>query len=141
MHASIHVYALALRPCIISALVSDVVDRCAVRSTIDVPSRNRAWNRTFAFVNSSSFNDTTINWEPLNRVRKSCPMCCVCEGSSAASRMYMGAGLNWRSAIISESAMRDLYLRSNSCVNYLPSLILSQDHPNINPGTQHADQK
>ena len=35
----------------------------------------------------------------------------VCERSSAAStssRMYMGAGLNWRRAMIKDRAIRDL---------------------------------
>jgi hypothetical protein len=86
-------------------------DLCAVRSTIDVPSRNRARNSTFAFVNKPSLRETTMNWEPLKRVRKSWPMCCVCERSRAASissRMYIGAGLNWRRAMMRESAIRDL---------------------------------
>lgn len=54
-----------------------------------------------------------MNWEPLKRVRKSCPICCVCDKSRAASissRMYMGAGLNWRRDMMRERAMRDLVL-------------------------------
>jgi hypothetical protein len=38
-------------------------------------------------------------------------MCCVCERSSAASissRIYIGAGLNWRRAMIRERAISDL---------------------------------
>ena len=80
-------------------------------STILVPSLNRALNKTFALVNSPSLSETTMNWLPLNRFRKSCPMCCVCCRSSAASissRMYMGAGLNWRSDMMRDSAMREL---------------------------------
>ena len=48
---------------------------------------------------------------PLNRVRNSCPMCCVCCRSRAASissRMYIGAGLNCSNAIIRDSAISDL---------------------------------
>ena len=87
-------------------------ERCAVLSTIDVPSRKRARKRTLALVNRPSLSETTMNCDPLNRVRKSCPMCCVCERSKAASissRIYMGAGLNCRSAMIRESAIRDLH--------------------------------
>ena len=56
-------------------------------------------------------SDTTINCEPLKRVRKSWPMCCVCDRSRAASissRIYIGAGLNCRRDMIRESAMSEL---------------------------------
>ena len=52
-----------------------------------------------------------MNCEPLNRFLMRSPMFCVCEGSSAAStssRMYMGAGLNCSSAMMSERAISDL---------------------------------
>jgi hypothetical protein len=65
------------------------------------------------FVKRPSLSETTMNCAPRNRVRKSVPMCCVCERSSAASissRMYIGAGLNCSSAMISESAMSDLFV-------------------------------
>jgi hypothetical protein len=47
----------------------------------------------------------------LKRVLISRPIFCVWERSSAAStssRIYMGAGLNWRRAIINERAISDL---------------------------------
>ena len=53
---------------------------------------------TFAFVNSPSFSEIT----PRKGVRKSVPMCCVRERSSAAtisSGMYIGAGLNCPAAV------------------------------------------
>jgi hypothetical protein len=77
-----------------------------------VPSLNRVRNTRFAFWNIPSFKLTTMNCEPLKRVLINRPIFCVCERSSAAStssRMYMGAGLNWSSARISDSAMRDLF--------------------------------
>jgi hypothetical protein len=52
-----------------------------------------------------------MNWAPRKRVRKSVPICCVCDKSSAASissRMYIGAGLNCSNAMINESAISDL---------------------------------
>ena len=64
---------------------ADGVERFAVCSTMDVPSRKRVRNRTFAFVKRPSWSETTMNCEPLKRVRKSWPICCVCERSSAAS--------------------------------------------------------
>lgn len=92
-------------------LYSDDVDRWAVRSTIEVPSLNRVRNRTLAFVNNPSLSETTMNWEPLNRVLNRCPMCWVCDRSKAASissKMYIGAGLNWSRDMINDKAMRDL---------------------------------
>ena len=85
--------------------------RCAVRSATLMPSQNRVRKRTFAFVNRPSLTETTINYAPRNRVRKSVPICCVRERSSAASissGMYFGAGLNFNSAIISDSVMSDV---------------------------------
>src|SRR5438270_2457111 len=79
-----------------SFVYNDEVDRCAVLSTIEVPSRKRARKRTLAFVKSPSLRETTMNCDPLNRVRNNWPMCCVCERSNAASissRIYIGAGL------------------------------------------------
>ena len=87
------------------------MDRCAVLSTIDVPSRNLARKSTLAFVKRPSLSETTMNWEPLNRVRNSCPICCVCDRSKAASissRIYIGAGLNWRRDMMRERAINDL---------------------------------
>lgn len=87
-----------------------------MRSTMDVPSRNRVRNNTFALVKRPSLSETTMNCEPLNLVRKSCPMCCVCERSRAASissRMYIGAGLNWSKDMMRESAMSELWNRVN----------------------------
>lgn len=78
---------------------------------MDVPSRNLARNRTLAFVKSPSLSETTMNCDPLNRVRNSWPICWVCERSRAASissRIYIGAGLNCKSAIIRERAIKDL---------------------------------
>lgn len=94
-----------------SLLYSDDVDRWAVRSTIEVPSLNRVRNKTLAFVNKPSLSETTMNWEPLNRVLNRCPICWVCDKSRAASissKMYIGAGLNWSRDMINERAMRDL---------------------------------
>jgi hypothetical protein len=92
-------------------LYNDEADRWAVRSTIEVPSLNRVRNRTLAFVNNPSLSETTMNWEPLNRVLNRCPMCWVCDRSKAASissKMYIGAGLNWSRDMINDKAMRDL---------------------------------
>lgn len=61
-----------------------------------------------------------MNWEPLKRVLMRRPIFCVCDRSSAAStssRMYMGAGLNCSSAMISESATSDLFVIIVSGVN------------------------
>jgi hypothetical protein len=94
-----------------SALYNAFVLRCAVRSTTLVPSRKRVRKRTFALVKRPSLSETTMNCAPRKRVRKSVPMCCVCDRSSAASissRMYIGAGLNCSSAMINDSAMSDL---------------------------------
>ena len=82
---------------------------------MDVPSRKRVRKSTFAFVKRPSLSETTMNCEPLKRVRKSCPMCCVCDRSSAASissRMYIGAGLNWRRDMIRDKAMSELEYNS-----------------------------
>lgn len=52
-----------------------------------------------------------MNCEPLKRVLMRRPMFCVCDRSSAAStssKMYIGAGLNCRSAMMSERATSDL---------------------------------
>jgi len=89
---------------------NDDVERCAVRSTMDVPSRNRVLKSTLAFVKRPSLSDTTMNCEPLNRVRNSCPICCVCERSKAASissKMYIGAGLNCSSDMMRDRAIKD----------------------------------
>jgi hypothetical protein len=97
-----------------AAAYSAFDDLCAVLSTMLVPSLNFVLKRTLALVNKPSFNDTTINCDPLNRVRNSCPICCVCDRSSAASissKIYIGAGLNCSSAIINESAISDLHTR------------------------------
>ena len=101
-----------------SFVYNEEVDRCAVLSTIDVPSRKRARKRTLAFVKSPSLRETTMNCDPLNRVRNNWPMCCVCERSNAASissRIYIGAGLNWSKAIIRERAIKDLHHFQVSC--------------------------
>ena len=85
--------------------------RGAVRSTMLVPSQNRVRKRTLALVKRPSLSETTTNCAPRKRVRKSVPMCCVWDRSSAvsiSSRMYIGAGLNCSSAMISDSAMSDL---------------------------------
>src|SRR6266702_538545 len=95
-----------------------------------VPSRKRVRKRTFALVKRPSLSETTMNWAPRKRVRKSVPMCCVCERSSAASissRMYIGAGLNCSSAMISESAISDRWPPLSSvrlCFHTLPSCTL-----------------
>lgn len=81
-------------------------------SITDVPSTKRVLKSTLALLNMPSFKDTTINWDPLNRVRSSWPIFCVCDKSNAAStssRMYMGAGLNWSSDKIKDRAIRDLH--------------------------------
>lgn len=78
---------------------------------MDVPSSNLVRNNTFALENKPSFNDTTMNCAPLNRVRNRWPMCWVWDRSSAASissRMYIGAGLNCRRAMINDNAIREL---------------------------------
>lgn len=85
--------------------------RWAVLSTTDVPSLNRVRKSTFAFVNKPSLSETTMNWEPLKRVRNNWPMCCVCDRSSAASissKIYIGAGLNCKSDMMRDKAMREL---------------------------------
>lgn len=49
-------------------------------------------------------------------------MCCVCERSSAASissRIYIGAGLNWRRAMMRERAISDLYLQMKMPLNQI----------------------
>ncbi len=84
----------------------------AVRAwTTLVPSLNLVLKILFAFWNMPSLSETTMNCEPLNLVLIRRPIFCVCERSRAAStssRMYIGAGLNWRSAMMRERAMRDL---------------------------------
>lgn len=82
-----------------------------VAVTTLVPSTKRVRNMRLAFWNMPSFRLTTINCDPLNLVLKRRPIFCVCDKSSAAStssRMYIGAGLNWSKAMMSESAIRDL---------------------------------
>ena len=79
--------------------------------TTEVPSTNLVLKIRFAFWNMPSFKLTTMNWLPLKRVLIKRPIFCVWERSRAAStssRMYMGAGLNWRRAMMRERAMRDL---------------------------------
>ena len=39
-----------------------------IRLTTEVPSWNLVLNTLFALVNIPSFNETTINWAPLNLV-------------------------------------------------------------------------
>lgn len=76
-----------------------------------VPSLNLVRKIRFAFWNIPSFRLTTMNWLPLNLVLIRRPIFCVCDRSRAAStssRMYMGAGLNCRSAMMRERAMSDL---------------------------------
>lgn len=94
----------------LSSEYKDEVLLCPVLSTILVPSLNLVLNNTFAFVNSPSFNETTINCDPLNRVRNNWPICCVWLKSRAASissKMYIGAGLNWRRDMIRERAISE----------------------------------
>jgi len=101
-----------------SFVYNDEVDRCAVLSTIEVPSRKRARKRTLAFVKSPSLRETTMNCDPLNRVRNNWPVCCICERSNTASissRIYIGAGLNWSRAIMREGAIKDLDHFEVSC--------------------------
>lgn len=90
-----------------SYLMSAGVKAC----TILVPSLNRVLKMRFAFWNMPSLRLTTMNCEPLNRVLIRRPMFWVCDRSSAAStssKMYIGAGLNCSSAMMSERAIRDL---------------------------------
>src|ERR1044072_5565959 len=82
-----------------------------ITSTTEVPSRNLVRNNTLALLNIPSLSDTTINCDPLNRVRSNCPIFCVCEGSSAASTsssIYIGAGLNCNNDNINDKAISDL---------------------------------
>jgi hypothetical protein len=82
-----------------------------VACTTLVPSTNRVRNIRFAFWNMPSFKLTTMNCDPLKRVLNRRPIFCVWDRSSAAStssRMYIGAGLNWRRAMIRDSAISDL---------------------------------
>lgn len=87
--------------------ISAAVKAC----TILVPSLNLVRKMRFAFWNMPSLRLTTMNCEPLKRFLIRRPMFCVCDGSNAAStssRMYIGAGLNCSSAIMSDSATSDL---------------------------------
>lgn len=103
----------ALAPETLPPLIS-VFAGCAsptTRSTPEIPSRNRVWNKTLALENMPSFRETTINCDPLKRDFSSLPMLSVCDRSRAAStssRMYNGAGLNCSRAKISDSATREL---------------------------------
>lgn len=77
-----------------------------------VPSTNLVRKSRLAFSNMPSFRLTTMNCDPLNLNLISRPIFCVCDGSSAAStssRMYIGAGLNCNSAIMSDNAIRELF--------------------------------
>lgn len=79
--------------------------------TMLVPSLNLVRKIRFAFWNMPSFKLTTINWLPLNRVFIRRPMFWVwlrSRAASTSSRMYIGAGLNWRRARMRERAIRDL---------------------------------
>lgn len=93
-------------------VVGAAPERCVVRSTILVPSRNLVRKRTLALLNRPSFKLTTMNCDPLNRFLNNSPICCVWERSRAAStssKIYIGAGLNWRSDMINERAISELY--------------------------------
>ena len=84
--------------------------------TILVPSLNLVLKIRFAFWNMPSLRETTINWEPLNLVLINRPIFCVCDRSRAASissRIYIGAGLNWSSAMINDIAIRELFRRNS----------------------------
>ncbi len=50
-----------------------------------VPSRNRMRKRSFTLVKGASLSETMVNSTPRDHVRKSVPMCCVCERLSLAS--------------------------------------------------------
>ena len=78
--------------------------------TTDVPSWNLVRNTLLALVNIPSFNETTINCDPLNLVLIRCPIFWVCERSNAAStssKIYIGAGLNCNNAMIKDNAIKE----------------------------------
>ena len=76
-----------------------------------VPSLNLVRKMRFAFWNMPSFKLTTMNCDPLKRVLMRRPIFWVCDRSRAAStssRMYIGAGLNCRRAMMRDMAIKDL---------------------------------
>lgn len=106
--------------------------------TTDVPSENLVLNILFAFWNMPSFRLTTMNWLPLNLVLINRPIFCVWERSRAAStssRIYIGAGLNWRRDMMSDNAMSERCPPESSvklCFHTLPVAGVSLLCPRMN---------
>mmetsp|Transcript_33990 Transcript_33990/g.79503 ORF Transcript_33990/g.79503 Transcript_33990/m.79503 type:complete len:329 (+) Transcript_33990:40-1026(+) len=89
---------------------SAALSRMEYRATVEVPSTKRVRKSTLALLNMPSLSDTTMNCECGKCVRIMWPMFWVwlkSKAESISSRMYIGAGLNRRSASTSERARRD----------------------------------
>ncbi len=89
----------------------------SARETVEIPLTNFVVNKTFAFENIPSFNETIINcaFRKLFLITK--PIFCVWDMSKAAStssRIYKGAGLYWSNARTNERPANERWPPLNS---------------------------